>query len=1009
MHMTHRELNIVPDKRRQLHQSEALLHIASRLGRLGAWALELSDSSVIWSDEISAIHEVSPDYVPNLKSSLDFYPLEYREKVRKAFADCIRDGEPFDLELEIVTARGKRVWVRSIGEAERDADGVIRRVIGAFQDVSGPRKTADLNRQLAERLTRTLESITDAFFTFDSDWRFTYVNPSGEELLQRSGADLLGKVLWDEFPESRGTTFEREYRRAVESRQQAEFEEFYPPLNKWIAVHVYPSEHGQVLYARDVTAQREARKELLESEQRFRTLTDAMPHIVWMSTPAGSNIYTNQQWVEYTGLTVEESHGEGWMNTFHPDDLQRIWHTWEKTSASEENFETECRLRGADGGYRWWLVRGLPVVDADGVVAQWIGTCTNIDDLKQAVDRVAEQAALIDEVHDAIVVRDLQNRLVSWSRGAERMYGWTAAEAVGRPLGQILRTDFGGVVGAFEEVLKNGEWSGELERTTRSGEVLTVDSRSTLLRDQEGRPRGILTLDADVSTRKRAELQRNESDERYRLLFDRNPHPTWVYDVQTLSFLAVNEAAILRYGYSRDEFLNMTIKDIRPPEEVPEFLRLVAIRPESQRPEIFGVFKHLQKDGALIEAEIASCEINYSGRVAGLVIAVDVTERRRIEQQFLRAQRMESIGTLAGGIAHDLNNILMPVMMGTALLKRDNPSKEGLRAIQNMERSASRGKDLVQQVLSFARGVEGSRVPVHIADIVHEVGSIVKSTFPKNIELHADVAHDLWVDGDPTQLNQVLLNLCVNARDAMPNGGRLVISARHEMVDRQYASMHRDAVAGPHVLIEVADEGVGIAPHIVDRIFEPFFTTKDVGNGTGLGLSTVAAIVRSHNGVANVYSEVGRGSAFRVHLPARSASEKCDVGSASVNDSPRGNGELIMVVDDESSILNITRQTLETFGYRIITAENGALALASFSEHRSEIKAVITDMMMPIMDGRALITALRQIDPDVRILASSGLLRTVPPSPVDDSQISHFLQKPFSAETLLTTLRSILG
>ena len=892
--MTNRALKLVPENRKPHPRSEALLQIGSRLGRLGAWVFELAESSLTWSDEIRAIHEVAPDYEATTESGLAFYPAEYREMVTRAFRKCIGTGEPFDLEVEIITARGRRIWVRIIGEAERDRRGNIRRIIGAFQDISGPRKAADLNRQ--------------------------------------------------------------------------------------------------------------------ESEQRFRTLTEAMPQIVWMTTPEGSNVYTNQQWVEYTGLTVEESRGAGWMKPFHPEDKERMSQTWATAYAAGSLFETECRLQGADGSYRWWLIRGLPVA-ADGVVTQWIGTCTNVDDLKQAVDRVAEQAALIDEVPDAIVVSDLQNRLVSWSRGAERMYGWTAAEVLGRPLPQILETHSAGVVRSFESVLKDGEWSGELERTTRSGEVLTVDSRSTLLRGQEGQPRGVLTVEADISTRKRAELQLNESEERYRLLFDRNPHPTWVYDVETLKFLAVNEAAIMHYGYSRDEFLSMTIKDIRPPEEVAELLRIVEVKRDTTTPQIFGVFKHLKKDGSVIEAEIASCEIDYSGREASLIIAVDVSERRRIEQQFLRAQRMESIGTLASGIAHDLNNILMPVMMGTALLKRDNPSKEGLRAIENMQRSASRGKDLVQQVLSFARGVEGSRVPVHMRDIVREVRSIVKSTFPKNIELHVDVAPDLWwVDGDPTQLNQVLLNLCVNARDAMPNGGLLTISAKNETIDEQYASMHRDVAAGPHVMIEVEDDGVGIAPHVVDRIFEPFYTTKDLGNGTGLGLSTVAAIVRSHKGLATVHSEVGQGSKFRVHLPARPASAKRDVDRAvAVTDSPRGDGELILVADDEQSILSITRQTLETFGYRVITADNGVQALALFSARRSEIQAVITDMMMPVMDGPALIAALRQIDPHVRVVASSGLLRTATPARADSAQTSPFLQKPFSAETLLTTLQNLLG
>ncbi len=269
---------------------------------------------------------------------------------------------------------------------------------------------------------------------------------------------------------------------------------------------------------------------------------------------------------------------------------------------------------------------------------------------------------------------------------------------------------------------------------------------------------------------------------------------------------------------------------------------------------------------------------------------------------------------------------------------------------------------------------------------------------------------DLWsVTGDPTQLNQVLLNLCVNARDAMKNGGRLTVSGLNAEIDAQYAVMNRGVGAGRYVVLEVADTGMGMPPAVVDRIFEPFFTTKEVGEGTGLGLSTVLGIVRSHGGFVNVYSEPGRGSVFKVYLPAQSA-EPCLHETTEVSQVlPRGSGELILIVDDESSIRSITQQTLESFGYRAVTADDGAQAIALFALRRGEIDLVITDMMMPVMDGPALISAVRRLDQKVPIIAASGLNSNSSMAKVSAAGVGHFLAKPYNTESLLKVIRIVLS
>jgi len=385
----------------------------------------------------------------------------------------------------------------------------------------------------------------------------------------------------------------------------------------------------------------------------------------------------------------------------------------------------------------------------------------------------------------------------------------------------------------------------------------------------------------------------------------------------------------------------------------------------------------------------------------------DVTEKRRMESQFLRAQRMESIGTLAGGVAHDLNNVLTPILMSLTILRMKLSQPRDIELLNSLETSANRGADMVKQILSFARGVEGRTLLLRPKDVLLEIEQLINETFPKSIKCAVNCAGETWnVEGDPTQLHQVLLNLCVNARDAMPDGGGLAVTVGNVVVDGQFKSMHPDASLGPHVLFEVRDTGVGIPAELRDRIFDPFFTTKELGKGTGLGLSTTLGILKSHHGFIDLTSQMGKGTVFRVYLPAKTAA---DVTAAPVVDSPRrqGQGELILVVDDETAIRTATQHTLEAFGYRVITACDGTDAIATFLKSAEKPAAVITDMMMPNMDGPALIQALLKIRPGLPIVGASGLNQQMQ-AQVTSLGVRHFLRKPYTADTLLKALGEVL-
>jgi signal transduction histidine kinase len=422
-------------------------------------------------------------------------------------------------------------------------------------------------------------------------------------------------------------------------------------------------------------------------------------------------------------------------------------------------------------------------------------------------------------------------------------------------------------------------------------------------------------------------------------------------------------------------------------------------------------YRLLGNDGAAHDIDSKGSLIRDSdGKVSRVVVVSrDVTEQKRLAAQFLRAQRMESIGTLAGGIAHDLNNVLSPIMLAIGILRRTTHDPGGQKILNTIEISAKRGADIVKQVLAFGRGVGGDRILVQLKHVINEVVKIAGETFPKSIELDTEIPRDLWmVSADPTQMHQVLLNIMVNARDAMPTGGTLTILAENVDLDENYSRVHLEAKPGAYVSIVITDTGTGIPADIRERIFEPFFTTKEIGMGTGLGLSTTLSIVKSHKGFINLDSEVGKGTTFRIYIPATRTAPGV-AGASEITNLPMGNGELILIIDDETAIRVITKETLQAYGYNAITASDGAEGVALFAENKKQIKAVITDIMMPVMDGTAAILALKKISPDVKIIAVSGLTTKGLVGSPSDFNVQAFLTKPTTAESLLKTLAAVLG
>jgi two-component system cell cycle sensor histidine kinase/response regulator CckA len=382
---------------------------------------------------------------------------------------------------------------------------------------------------------------------------------------------------------------------------------------------------------------------------------------------------------------------------------------------------------------------------------------------------------------------------------------------------------------------------------------------------------------------------------------------------------------------------------------------------------------------------------------------------KEMEARFLRMQRMESIGALVSGIAHDLNNALAPVLMGCGFLHSIPLNGEAQQIVSTMEASARRGADMLRHVLAFARGVESKKSPVQLRLLLGEMEKIARDAFPKNIRVRAEFAANLWpVLGYATQLHQVLMNLCINARDAMPDGGQLTLRAENVQLDTSAVQMHPEAKPGAYLLLGVADTGVGMPLEVIEKIFQPFFTTKELRGGTGLGLSTSLDIVKNHGGFVSVKSRVGEGTEFNVYLPAVTAPADSET-EPQLSRVPSGNGEMILLVDDEVAICEITKAALENYGYRVLVANSGPEAVTLYTQKRKDIKLVITDTAMPFMDGEATSAALKEINPALKIImASDGPPAKNIKESLPDANIAAFAPKPYTVEKLLTTVHDVL-
>ena len=871
-----------------------MLDFAGEKVKLGGWRFDLDGNRLSWTEGTFRVHELEPGEVPALKEALAFYVPEYRETLNRAVEASMIEGRQFDEICELVTARGNRIWVRVIGTPVYGSDGSVQAVQGAIQDISDVRRAEARRDEAIFQRTHVLENISEAFFTLDEDWRFTYVNAQAERLMQRQRDGLLGRVIWDEFPKAVGSTFQKKYEAVLSDGRPRRFNVFYGPLETWYEVNSSAVPGGLAVFFHDVTKERRRSEQLRLMGQAVENLNDML-----LVTDAASIDAPDGPKITFVNPAFERQMGY---------------------SRNEVLGQTPRMLQGPETS-------------------------------RAELDRIR------------------------------------AALKAGAPV------------------------RSELINYRKDGQPFWLELMITPVCDEEQRVTSFVSIQRDISDRKQAEQDRRISEERFRLVAATSSDAVWDLDLLT-GTQWWSPGLTESFGHARREEWTPDIWRAHVhPEDLPGILKNEDDAMASGARTFFQEYRFRTGDGkwalvldsGIIFRDDAGKPVRLLGSLS------NISEKRAAEERRQQSERLEAIGQLTGGVAHDFNNILTVILGNAELMLDALPEKNPARRMAEVTvRAAERGAELTDRLLAFARRKPLAPEVLSLNDRLAPAETLIRRTLPESIDVEIVQTADLWMtEIDPGQLEVALLNLTVNARDAMPEGGRLTIETAHSWLDEDYAARHADVAPGEYVVLSVTDTGEGMDDETIAHAFEPFFTTKEVGKGSGLGLSMVFGFVKQSGGHLKIYSELGEGTSVKMYFPRVKHSP---VQSES---SPNGNGvlrgkEQILVVEDDELVRDSLCNQLRGLGYQVREAGNAREAL-KIIEQPVTIDLLLTDVIMPGgMHGGELAEAARKLRPGLRVLFSSGYTEnTIVHNGRLDPGVA-FLGKPYRQRDLALKVRAVL-
>lgn len=1055
-----------------LRASELLFHTLAKAAPVGIFRTDANGDCLYVNDRWAEISGLTCEAALGRGWIETLHPDD-RDRMLAAWYSAEDYGVFFNAEYRFIKPDGRVTWVLGQGMKEKSEAGEITGYVGTITDITERKDAEDKLRKSEELLRHVMDSSGDCIEILDLEGNVVWMNQCRCRIMKFDHSRVAQGILWRNFWPGEGARVADSALAKAKAGRVGQFTAVCPNYKGeilWWDVLVTPvldstgKPEKMLSVSRDVTESRHTERllawekgtlELVSTSAPLREvleglmsgleaqLPDALCSVVLLdpdgkhlrhaAAPAlpdaycgaidgsligpkagscGTAMHLGRQvivsdieadplWEHYRELALE--HG-----------LRACWSTPLRRSTGQ--------VMGSFAIY--YREPRMPTANEMELIDRATHIVSIAIERKQAEEALRESSERLQLVaratNDAVWDWDLMTNKLWWNEGFQTLFGYTPEEiepGLESWSNRLHPDDLLRVKRSIFDAIHQGSvaWKDEYRFRRRDGSYADIFDRGYVIHDAGGNAVRMIGAMIDISERKRTEEALRNSEERFRQLAENITEVFWVADTIKNRMLYVSPAFAAVWArpceslYSSPQLWRETIH----PEDREQVIE--ASETKQKRGDYDETYRIVRPDGTVRWIRDRAYPVRSTGgeiyRVVG--IAEDITERKTMEAQFLQAQRMETVGRLAGGVAHDINNILAPVVMAVSLLRMGMDQAETDKTLNMIEASAQRGANVAKQLLLFRRGIDGQRGIVNLPELVREIAKIIQQTFLKSIILSVNIPHDIWaIMGDSTQLHQVLLNLCVNARDAMPDGGVLSLQIWNIELDSKCNELSPDARPGPYVQVIIKDTGMGIPGEILNQIFDPFFTTKPIGQGTGLGLSTVLGIMKGHGGFVTVQSRLGAGSTFEVFFPASShLVEK--TSEVSPEWPPAGHDETILVVDDEEHIRDLVSRTLVLHGYHVETANNGSEAVDVYLKNTDKIKLVLSDVDMPTMDGPTMLKILRRINPSLNVIISSGIAGNTM-SQSRSAELSAlgpitFLEKPYTAEKILWVVHDLLA
>ena len=870
--------------------------------------------------------------------------------------------------------------------------------------------------QLSEEKYRLLvENANEAIFVVQ-DGAFLFVNTKCCEILGYTREEILNSGMERYIhPEDRAMVVERHAKRLRGEDLPHSYS--FRILNRagivlWVEVNAvlipWAGRIATQSFLTDITEQKKAEETLRTREEHLRTIFENAEEIIHLIAWDGTFLYISPSWERYTGFPVSETVGKSFVPYVHPDDQAACLELVKKVYETGQPHKiSEFRVKHASGKWIWFMNSGTAVKDAQGNLLYFSGVATDVTERKRAEEKLLLIQKAVENSSDAIGISDPRGKHYYQNKAFTDLLGY-AAEELGEAVQQIVFADQDTARHVFETIMRGGSCIQEVEYIRKDGRRLTVLLRADAIKDETGKTIGLVSISTDITERKHAEESLSKSERKFSSTFHLNPSAMAISDIVTSKFIDVNEAFTSQTGYSREEIIGKSAEDLQMwvnPDDRKQIINTLKEKGEVKSTEVLMRVKNDNIRNVLFSARFIEIEQDHYL----LTFALDISERKRLQEQLLQSQKLEAVGILAGGVAHDFNNILGAII-GYAEITMDkmateDPLRKNLGKILD---AAQRSSNITRQLLAFARKQVIAPVLLDLNESVETTLKMIRRLIGENIELTwSPATSPCKVMMDPSQLDQVLLNLCVNARDAIGGIGRITIETDIVSFDEDYCLSHGDITTGKYIQLSVSDNGCGMDKETQKHIFEPFFTTKSLGQGTGMGLATVYGIVKQNKGFIHVYSEPGAETTFKIYIPLY-AGETPTVSKVIVQDLPRSRGETILMVEDDPMILEMSLMMLKNLGYSVLSAATPGEAIRIVREHCSEIHLFITDVVLPEMNGRDLAKQILAIRPMIKHLFMSGYTANVIAHQGILDEGVNFIQKPFLLKDLATKIREVM-